>query len=119
MRKTKEITIKGDEAAAHQSLCDWAGRDGALRFALAVLNTRPAIAGTEPQLWHVPSSSGHGHYLVDIDVRACTCDGFHHRHRCPHLAIADRAARLRFELLTATPAMPVGQTERHQAQAIR
>jgi hypothetical protein len=120
LKKAQSVTMTNDEAGSYQALVSWAMRDGALRFVFAVINTRPVVAGPDPQKWFVPSSSRAGEFhTVDIDLRVCDCAGWMFKRHCSHLAIADRAARLRFELLTATPAMPVGQTERPQAQAMR
>ena len=101
MRKAKSITIKGDEAAAYEQLRQWAGRADAARFTLAVLASRPIAAiDPDPQKWFVPSSSRAGEFhIADIELRICDCRGWRFKHRCSHLAIADRAARLRYQLL--------------------
>jgi hypothetical protein len=100
MRKTKSLTIKGDEARAYELLREWAGRDEAARFILAVLGSRPVVAGDlGPQKWLVPSASHPGvDHVVDIELRVCDCAGWRFKHHCGHLGVADRAARLRFEL---------------------
>lgn len=108
MHKAKSITIKGDEAQAYERLRLWAARDDAARFVLAVLASRPVIAGDpEPQKWFVPSASRAGEFhIVDIELRVCDCAGWSFKHHCSHLGVADRAARLRYEL-TTSPALPV------------
>jgi hypothetical protein len=73
------------------------GRDAPLRFIWQVINSRPAVAGSEPHLWLVPSASVEDvTHTVDIDARLCSCDGLHYR--CSHLRVADFAARLLFEM---------------------
>jgi hypothetical protein len=101
MRKAKSITIKRDEAKAYEQLRQWAARDDAARFVLAVLASRPVVVNeTDPQKWFVPSSSRAGEfYIVDIELRVCDCAAWCFKHHCSHPAIADRAARLRYELL--------------------
>ena len=110
MLKAKPITIKGDEARAYLLVREWAGRNDAARFVLAVLASRPVIIGDpDPQRWLVPSSSQPGDFhVVDIELRVCDCAGWSFKHRCSHLAIADRAARLRYELIG--PALPGAQS---------
>jgi hypothetical protein len=100
MSKAKSITIKGDEARAFEALREWAGRADAARFVLAVLNTRPVIAGgPDPQTWFVPSPwRADESHVVDIELRVCDGAGWRFKPHCSHLAITDRAARLRYEL---------------------
>lgn len=77
MRKSKAITIKGDEAAGYEALRAWAGRADAAHFILAVINSRPVlVADPDPQKWFVPSASSPGDFhVVDIDLRVCDCAG--------------------------------------------
>lgn len=97
--RAKPVTLSRSEARAYEALCAWAARDDALVFLWRVLNTRPAIEGSEPQLWLVPSSSEPGEFhAVDICLRVCDCRGWRYKHHCSHLAVADRAAQLRFQL---------------------
>jgi hypothetical protein len=98
--KKKREQLTGDETRFYAMLRELAGRDAALKFFWLVISTRPAISGPDPQVWLVPSTSEAGRfYEVDIDLRICLCDGFNFKHRCSHLAVADRAARLRYELV--------------------
>jgi hypothetical protein len=98
--KQKREQLKADETRFYLMLRELAGSDAALKFFWLVINSRPAIAGPDPQVWLVPSTSEAGRfYEVDIDMRVCLCDGFNFKHRCSHLAIADRAARLRYQLI--------------------
>lgn len=69
-----------------------------LRFLWQVINSRPIVEGSEPALWSIPSATKEGaSHTVDIDARVCSCEGFHFKYRCPHLSVADFAARLRFK----------------------
>ena|SRR5689334_24512523 len=103
MAKAKSITLKRNEAAAYEALREWSRCDEAARFVLAVLGSRPVVASEEdPQKWLVPSQSRAGEsHCVDIELRVCDCAGWRFKRHCSHLATADRAARLRYELTTA------------------
>lgn len=93
-------TLGRTEARFYERPRAWAGRSNPLGFIWQVLDTRPAVAGPEPQLWLVPSATRDDqNYLVNIAARCRVCDGFHFRHACPHLEAADRAARLLIPLL--------------------
>jgi hypothetical protein len=110
MRKAKSITLNRDEARAYETMRDWAGCDDAARFTLTVLASCPVVASDpDPQRWLVPSSSGGEPHLVDIELRVCDCAGWRFKHHCSHLAVADRAARLRYDLAGA--AFEVGEHE--------
>jgi|SRR5581483_9395616 len=106
-RKAKPVTVKGDEARAYEALRQWADRADAARFVLLVLGSRPVVAGdSDPQKWFVPSSSSPGDFhVVDVELRTCDCNGWRFKHHCSHLAVADRAARLRYELATVASAL--------------
>jgi hypothetical protein len=75
------------------------GHDEPLRFLWQALNSRPVVEGPDPVLWLVPSSQDTRKlYEVDIEARICDCDGFHFKHRCSHLPVADFTARLLYEM---------------------
>src|SRR5690242_20515683 len=91
--KQRPVTLRRDEARAYEQLRQWAGRKDAARFALAVLASRPVVAGeVNPQRWLVPSTSTTGEFhVVDIELRVCDCAGWRFKHHCSHLGVADRA----------------------------
>lgn len=95
--------LSSSEIGFYSLLCSWADCSDPLRFIWQVLNSRPAIDGQEPALWHVLSASEPGKfYLVDIESRLCNCEGFYFRHSCSHIRVADRAARFLYYLLNPT-----------------
>lgn len=90
-----------DEARAYGHLLEWTGRADVVRSTLAVLAAHPMIVSDpDPQKWFVLSASHTGGFhVVDIELGICDCAGWSFKRHCFHLAIADRAARLRFALL--------------------
>jgi hypothetical protein len=98
--KKKREQLTADETRFYAMLREMAGCHAALKFFWLVINSRPAVTGPDPQVWLVPSTSEAGRfYEVDIDLRICLCNGFNFKHRCSHLRVADRAARLRYALV--------------------
>lgn len=86
------------EARIYAKLSALTRQSDPLRFIWQALSSRPIVEGPEPSLWSVPSATKKEvFYMVDIDLRTCTCSGFTFRRRCPHLAVADFAATLRFK----------------------
>jgi hypothetical protein len=71
---------------------------------LAVLASRPVVAREiNPQKWFVPSASRAGEsHVADVELRVCDCAGWSFKHHGSRLAIADQAARLRYELLNGS-----------------
>lgn len=90
------------ESGFYSLLREWSGSQCPLQFIWQLINTLPATDDPEPSLWQVPSSSESGKfYLVDTEARLRTCDGFHFRHCCSHLRVANRATLLRYRLLNS------------------
>ena len=99
MAKLAQAILTRSETRFYETLRALTRQADPARFLWQVLNSRPAVEADEPTLWLVPSASREGvSYQVDIDARTCSCSGFRFRHRCPHLAVADFAVRLLFEL---------------------
>ncbi len=104
MAHTHTTTLSRSESRFLVKLSAMVGRSdprpaAALRFIWQLINSRPAAADPEPTLWLVPSATKDAvSYTVDIDSRLCSCEGFHYRRICPHIAVAFFAARLLFEM---------------------
>jgi hypothetical protein len=123
--RKKSVTLGRDEVLYYSKLLAWTGSKTPLRFIWQVINSRPAVEGSEPQIWYVPSASNENwFYEVNIELRVCNCNGWRFKNTCSHLRIADCAARLRFELLSVgtvstsdfRPASKVQHCEMHPSR---
>lgn len=63
----------------------------ALRARLRMLD--PVVIPIRGRFYKVYTFTGRGPYYVDLDARACTCEGFYWRKGCSHVPLVERFER--------------------------